>query len=232
MTRSPGAQQPSIGHRPSELERGLLPRGEARRRLFRLYAGRGWTSVFCWLRYWHSNVPGIEAHLPAEGTIVDLGCGHGVLASYLALRSPRRRVVGFDLSEHRIAVAQSVGLANAEFRCQDLFAAEPLPCQAIVVADVLHHLGSLEAGDALLARCCERLPADGLLVVKEIVRRPLWKYLCTQPVDFIFYKGAVHFRSAEQFASLFERLGLEAEFVRLDGWRPLSHGMYVCRKRE
>lgn len=176
-------------------------------------------------------MPGIEAHIPAEGTIIDLGCGHGVLANYLALRSPRRRVVGFDLNAHRIAVAQSVGLPNAEFRCQNLFAAEPIPCQVIVVADVLHHLVSYEAGDELLARCCERLPADGLLVVKEIVQRPLWKYLCTQPVDFIFYKGRVHFRSAEQFASLFERLSLAAEFVPLHGWRPLSHAMYLCRKR-
>ena len=213
------------------MEEGLTPRREARRRLLRLYAGKGWSSVFCWLRYWHSNVPGIEAHVPTEGTIVDLGCGHGVLANYVALRSPRRRVIGFDLSEHRIAVAASLGLANAEFRCQDLFEAEPIPCQAIVVADVLHHLPSYEAGDELLARCCERLPADGLLVVKEIVQRPLWKYLCTQPVDFLFYKGKVRFRSPEQFAALFERLGLEAQLVPLHAWRPLSHAMYLCRKR-
>ena len=208
-----------------------MPRREARRRLLRLYAGRGWTSLFCWLRYWHANVPGVEAHIPSEATIVDLGCGHGVLANYLALRSPRRRVVGFDLSPHRIAVAQSIGLPNAQFRCQDLFEAEPVPCQVMIVADVLHHLRSLDEGDELLARCCERLPADGLLVVKEIARRPLWKYLCTQPVDFAFYKGKVHFRSAEQFASLFERLGLEAAFVGLHAWRPLSHVMYLCRKR-
>ncbi|MFW6161885.1 MAG: class I SAM-dependent methyltransferase [Planctomycetota bacterium] len=209
----------------------MLPRKEARRRLLRLYAGRGWTSVFCWLRYWHANVPGIETHIPAQGTVIDLGCGHGVLANYLALRSPRRRVLGFDLDPHRIAVAQSIGLPNAQFRCQNLFAAEPLPCQVIVVADVLHHLESYEAGDRLLAQCCERLPEDGLLVVKEIVQRPLWKYLCTQPVDFVFYRGRVHFRSPAQFASLFERLGLAAEFVPLHAWRPLSHAMYVCRKQ-
>jgi len=213
------------------MEDGLTPRREARRRLLRLYAGKGWTSVFCWLRYWHSNVPGIEAHVPTEGTIIDLGCGHGVLANYVALRSPRRRVIGFDLSEHRIAVAASLGLANAEFRCEDLLETEPIPCQAIVVADVLHHLPSYEAGDELLARCCERLPADGLLVVKEIVKRPLWKYLCTQPVDFLFYKGKVRFRSPEQFDALFDRLGLEARFVPLHAWRPLSHAMYLCRKR-
>ena len=272
-----------IGNRKSEIEKGLLSRTEARRRLFRLYAGHRWSSLFCWLRYWHSNVPGIEAHVPTEGTILDLGCGHGVLANYLALRSPRRRVLGFDLSEHRIAIARSVALPNAEFHCQDLFAdvrqahvalsrskgaewgggeeeshaeaAEKAgereaaekrpsrveianrkseignPLRAIIVADVLHHLRSYDEGDELLARCVERLPDDGLLLVKEIGKRPLWKYLVTRPVDTMFYEGKVYFRSAEQFARLFERLGLDATFVLLHAWRPLCHVMYVCRKQ-
>lgn len=212
-------------------EDGQLAEPDARRRLRELYAGRGWTSLFCRLRYWHANVPGVEEHVPAEGTIVDLGCGHGVLANYLALRSPNRRVIGFDLSEHRIAVAQSIGLPNAEFHCRDLFATEPVPCRVMIVADVLHHLESLEAGEALLARCCERLPEDGLLIVKEIARRPLWKYLATQPADFLFYSGKVYFRSAAQFDALFDRLGLETTFVPLHRWRPMSHIMYLCRKR-
>jgi len=221
------AEQSAIRDPKSE----MVSRREARQRLFRLYAGRGLTSVFCWLRYWHSNVPGIEERIPAEGTILDLGCGHGVLANYLALRSPKRRVIGFDLSEHRIAVAKSVGVPNAEFHCQNLFEAEPVPCQVLIVADVLHHLRSYEEGDELVARCCGRLAEGGLLVVKEIGQRPLWKYWCTKPVDFLFYKGKVFFRSEEQFRTLFDRLGLEAEFVPLHAWRPLCHVMFLCRKR-
>jgi 2-polyprenyl-6-hydroxyphenyl methylase/3-demethylubiquinone-9 3-methyltransferase len=208
-----------------------MPRREARRQLFRLYSGKGWTSVFCKLRYWHSNVPGIEAHLPTEGTILDLGCGHGVLANYLALRSARRRVIGYDLSEHRIAVARSLGLPNAEFHCQNLFDTEPTPCAAVIVADVLHHLDSYQAGDELLALCVERLGPDTLLVVKEIGQRPRWKYAFTRPVDWLFYEGRVHFRSPRQFDDLFRRLGLEATYVPLHAWRPLSHMMYLCCRR-
>ncbi|MFP4056680.1 MAG: class I SAM-dependent methyltransferase [Candidatus Brocadiia bacterium] len=204
----------------------------AKRRLRRLYAGRGWTSVFCWLRLWHANVPGIEAHIPARGTVVDLGCGHGVLANYLALRGPGRRVLGFDLSAHRIQVARSIGLPNAQFRCQDLFEAEGMSCDVLIVADVLHHLPSCEAGEELLRRCARWLAPGALLVVKEIAKRPLWKYLCTQPVDKVFYPHRrVHFRSREAFAALFEQLGLEWHFVPLHAWRPLSHVMYLCRRR-
>ncbi|HUT32710.1 MAG TPA: class I SAM-dependent methyltransferase [Planctomycetota bacterium] len=220
-----------IGNRKSEIEAGLLPRREARRRLLRLYAGHGRTTLFCWLRYWHANVPGIETYVPSEGTILDLGCGHGVLTNYLALRSPRRRVVGFDLSQQRIAIARSISLPNAEFRCQDVFQLEPFPCRAIIVADVLHHLRSYQEGDDLLARCCKSLPDNGLLVVKEIGQRPWWKYQLTRPVDTLFYSGKVFFRSPAQFAALFGRLGLDATFVPLHSWRPLCHIMYVCRKR-
>ena len=220
----------NCGPEISNQRAGLLPRAEARRQLLRLYAGRGWTSVFCWLRYWHSNVPGIEAHIPPEGTIVDLGCGHGVLANYMALRSPKRRVIGFDQNAYRIEVARSIGLPNAEFRCGNLFEAEPVECETIVVADVLHHLRSFEEGEELLRRCCERLPPGGLLVVKEIAKRPLWKFLCTRPVDLVFYPGRVYFRSREEFGEIFRRLGLSWEFVPLHRGRPLCHVMYLCRK--
>lgn len=205
-------------------------RAEARKRLLHLYRGHGRSTLFCWLRYWHSNVGGIERHIPLDGTILDLGCGHGVLANYLALSSPRRRVVGYDLSEPRIRVARSLRVQNAEFHCQDLFQTDPEPCQVLIVADVLHHLPSLEAGAGLLSRCLERLEPGGLLVVKEIARRPFWKFLCTQPLDFLFYKGPVHFRTARQFEALFEQLGVAAEFVPLHAWRPLPHVMYLCRR--
>jgi len=206
-------------------------RKQARDRLLKLYRSRGKTTAFCWLRYWHSNVACVERHIPLDGAILDLGCGHGVLANYLALASPDRRVVGYDLSEHRIAVAQSLGVENAEFHCQNLFETDPEPCRVLIVADVLHHLPSLEAGAELLARCMERLEPDGLLVVKEIAKRPLWKFIATQPLDLFFYKGGVHFRTAKQFGELFERLGVEAEFVPLHAWRPLPHVMYLCRRR-
>lgn len=214
----------------AQTQGGLLPRSVARRELLRRYAGHGLASLFCWIRYWHSNIPGVEAHVPPEGTILDLGCGHGVLSNYMAIRSPRRRIVGFDLSPQRIAVARSAAPPNSEFHCQDVFDSQPLPCRAIVVADVLHHLRSFAEGDDLIARCVGRLPADGLLIVKEIGKRPWWKYLCTRPVDTLFYRGRVHFRSPAQFEALFARLGLHATFVPLHAWRPLSHVMYVCRK--
>ena len=36
----------------------------------------------------------IEKHVPKKGTIVDLGCGFGIFANFLAIQSDDRKVIG------------------------------------------------------------------------------------------------------------------------------------------
>jgi len=45
----------------------------------------------------------IKERLPAEGLVLDIGCGTG--RHLVALSTPRRRVVGMDLSEHMLDIA-------------------------------------------------------------------------------------------------------------------------------
>src|SRR5579872_7082734 len=61
----------------------------------------------------------INAHLPADGIIADVGCGYGVLANTLALVDARREVIGIDAHRARIDVARStVGKRkNIRFVC-------------------------------------------------------------------------------------------------------------------
>ena len=59
-----------------------------------------------------------------DETVIDVGCGSGVL-SFVAARLGARRVIGTDLSEHAIDVArenaETLGLADrVEFRSGDL----------------------------------------------------------------------------------------------------------------
>src|SRR3989344_3547087 len=65
----------------------------------------------------------IESLLPREGTIIDIGCGEGILDNLLALRAPNRRVIGFDLNARRVRVAESIkkkrGIPNVEFFVAD-----------------------------------------------------------------------------------------------------------------
>ena len=51
--------------------------------------------------------PLIEPFVPREGAICDLGCGHGLFSIYLALRSPARRIIGYDLDEVEESAARA-----------------------------------------------------------------------------------------------------------------------------
>jgi 2-polyprenyl-6-hydroxyphenyl methylase/3-demethylubiquinone-9 3-methyltransferase len=74
--------------------------------------------------------------------LLDVGCGHGVLAALLLDGHPERRVVGIDPDERKIEWANaSIGKnPNAEFRAvtiEALAAERPASFDCVIVADVL-----------------------------------------------------------------------------------------------
>ena len=66
----------------------------------------------------------IEALIPQEGLIIDIGCGYGLLSNLIALKSYKRNVIGIDSSETRIMTAQKTvnKRKNIEFIKQDITA--------------------------------------------------------------------------------------------------------------
>lgn len=58
------------------------------------------------------------------GTVLDFGCGVGILTSFYAKHCPETQFVGIDRSPRSIAVAQSkateLGLTNVRFECRDV----------------------------------------------------------------------------------------------------------------
>ena len=66
----------------------------------------------------------IAAHLKGARTILDAGCGIGLLTTFYAKQCPAATVVGIDRSPASIALArqraQDLGLTNPSFECLDL----------------------------------------------------------------------------------------------------------------
>ncbi len=56
---------------------------------------------------------------PAEGDLLDVGCGYGPIALAMALRSPRAKVYGVDVNERALQLARlnarTAGIGNASF---------------------------------------------------------------------------------------------------------------------
>lgn len=59
---------------------------------------------------------------PANGVILDAGCGSGVLSRHLAKQYPHLKVIGCDLSVDRVALARdsSPTLPNLRFQAEDI----------------------------------------------------------------------------------------------------------------
>ncbi|MCD9625368.1 class I SAM-dependent methyltransferase [Rhabdothermincola salaria] len=158
------------------------PRSPAAQRALGLYAeapmgARVRTAV----RWWTAPFAALELEVPLAGPVLDLGCGDGLFAAYLAVAGRARQVVGTDIDRDKVAVARQAarrlrpGEAELHFEAGD----GRVPrldggWRSIVVADVLHLLGD-DARRALLDDCVEALAPGGLLVIKEVDTRPRWK---------------------------------------------------------
>jgi SAM-dependent methyltransferase len=105
--------------------------------------------------------------LGPETTLVDLGCGTGLLAA--AAASEARRVVGVDVSPAMLEVARSrsdaVDWVEAGFLTYEH---EGDPPQLVHSRNALHHLPDFWKGVAL-ARIHDLLAPGGVLVLRDLV---------------------------------------------------------------
>jgi 2-polyprenyl-3-methyl-5-hydroxy-6-metoxy-1,4-benzoquinol methylase len=116
--------------------------------------------------------------VPTTGRILEIGCGHGLFSTYLALSEPGgRTVVGTDVDGDKIQAARRAAerIPNLRFA-----PAEPgeLPegtWDAICIVDVLY-LIDRDGERGLLHAAAERLDPGGVLVVKEMATEPAWKF--------------------------------------------------------
>lgn len=194
------------------------------------------------VRYLVCPLHKIAAHVPSEGVIVDVGCGHGLFAQLLGRLSPKRRVIGFDLDAHKIGLAAQLGAAgrgfpNLEFRVEDAAQAQVPPAQAVTILDVLY-LVPYAAQEKLLADCAAKLAPGGVLLLKEIAERPRWKFwanwleesLMVRVLRLTAGRGGFYFRTRAGWQELLTRLGLQVSTIELDRGYYHAHVLFVGRK--
>ncbi len=122
----------------------------------------------------------VASVVPTAGRILEVGCGHGLLANYLALESGsgltgRREVHGTDIDGPKIEAARRAGtVSGATFSSLPPGRLPDGPWDAVAIVDVLYLLSEPQQRD-LLRECAAALAPDGVLVVKEMAPSPRWK---------------------------------------------------------
>lgn len=132
-----------------------------------------------WWGLWEQFV-----HVPADGTVVDLGAGSGALLSRLRDRLPHARLVGVELHPEMAALArQTLDGANVDIIEADLAVPVPLEdaCADVVVSALVFH--ELPHPPDLLDNAARLVKPGGRLVLFDIVKFPLSEYLSERELN-------------------------------------------------
>ena len=121
------------------------------------------------LPVYHLNALACSRLTPTGGTVVDLGCGSGRFAAYLARARPDLRILGLDLSAPMVAIGnealRQAGLADrVQLRQGDMTAfARELPAETALINCLfaIHHLPGLEQVERCLVEIRDACETTG-----------------------------------------------------------------------
>ena len=137
--------------------------------------------------FWNFFSSHVAERLDAKPTIVDLGCGPGLLLQDLGVRYPGASLYGYDITPLMIAHAQGLQFSDSivTFEVRDI-AAEPLPLpdgsvDLVMMSAVLHVLE--DPLPVLLDIRRALKPQGGIFLLRDWVRTPLVKYLRSRLQD-------------------------------------------------
>jgi 2-polyprenyl-3-methyl-5-hydroxy-6-metoxy-1,4-benzoquinol methylase len=181
----------------------------------------------------------VAAAVPREGRVLEVGCGHGLLANYLARESPEREVHGIDIDGPKIdaarAAAELAGVGT-EFTAPPPGRLPDGPWDAIVIVDVLYLLTD-DQQRRLLRDCAAALGPGGVLVVKEMSPSPRWKSawnrvqetLAVRLLHITEGEGGFTFLAPEELAARMTDDGLVVSHRPLHKGYPHPHHLLVGR---
>lgn len=174
----------------------------------------------------------IESYLPRNGLVIDVGCGEGVMATLLAIKSSKRRVLGIDVNKNKINLAKKVSslIPNLTFEQKDAFNKSLPRANGLVLSDFLHHL-PFEKHEELISSLSNILNSSGVMVIKEIDLKDGVRSKISRFFDFLFYPTEkVNFVNSDYLANFLTKLGLKVRIVKVKKWFPGSTALFICKK--
>jgi SAM-dependent methyltransferase len=190
--------------------------------------------------------------IPPGATVLDLGCGQGLLAACAAasVAAQQRgdwpaawapaptdtRMIGLELNPLQLRRAAVGGLAAARFVLADMRHAEFPPCDVVACIDTLHYMPP-SAQDDVLLRARNALRAGGVLLLRvHDASAPLrWRLgLCIDRITRAVQGGGfepVHGRTLQSWCAVLTKLGFEVECRPMNGRLPFANVLLVARQR-
>lgn len=210
--------------------------GKNLKKTIALYKGHDFNELFSLIRVWDAPFEKINKMVPKKGVIVDLGCGDGILANYLGISEKKRKVLGVELNKARLKEANK-GVKNVGFRKGDIVKGNYPKADCILLTHVLHHLSSKEDQEVVLKFAKKKLKKGGMLIITEIIERPLLKLVFTWLTDAftvpILFEGKLYdfsfrYRTENNWKYLLSSIGLSVKSELVHKHKPFSHVIFTA----
>jgi 2-polyprenyl-3-methyl-5-hydroxy-6-metoxy-1,4-benzoquinol methylase len=173
--------------------------------------------------------------IPSEANILDVGCGAGLFISALARLGRIRSAVGFDADEVAIQVAQGVAakLAKSErIRFEHRNAGESWPAgrfDVVCLIDVMHHVRP-EQQVELLKTAADHVAEKGILIYKDMARRPHWRAWANRLHDLVSVGEWIHYAKLDDVISWGRMKGLHLDGIGAINMLWYGHEWCVLRR--
>jgi len=189
--------------------------------------------------------------LPDRGSLLDLGCGQGVLLSllkaakqqYQAGRWPRDwpapplnlGLQGIELREDRVQAARHALGGSVQVDQRDLREFDLHPCSVIVMLDVLLYLGE-EEQQRLLDRATRALEPGGLLLLREADAGAGFAFQVTKWSERITgalrgeFGQQLHYCSAVHWIAELAGRGFAVSAQPMNDGTPFANVLFVARR--
>lgn len=152
--------------------------------------------------------------IPNGSSVLDIGCGSGLLLGLLAYFGRLGSGIGIDNSRSAIAHAQNMAkrsgnAAQLTFEHLDVDANWPTGSfDVVTMVDVMHHVPRVSQPNAI-DRVTRSLRPGGLFVYKDMGRKPAWMALANRIHDLVLARQWIHYVPIEVVAEWGQNAGLE-----------------------
>jgi 2-polyprenyl-3-methyl-5-hydroxy-6-metoxy-1,4-benzoquinol methylase len=177
----------------------------------------------------------ILQYIPRKGNVLDIGCGFGLFSLYFAKMNKHAQFYGVDLSQKRISLAKDAAkklkIHNAHYSVGS--ATELVLNQtfdAIYAIDIIHHIPKNSAKE-LISALYHNLSAKGVLIIKDIEEKPVYKLWFTFILDKVMdYNTPVNYWKKADLKNFLMNTEFEVFHHSMLDYLPYPHIIYVCRK--
>lgn len=204
-----------------------------------LYSKNGFNQFFTRIRFWDAPFIRLKKMISEEKIIIDLGCGQGFLLNYLALTNPKQRLIGIDLNNDRLKIANK-NFKNTTFILGNVLNEKIPQANVILMVHLLHHLNSYDKQEQLIKDCYKKIKKQGRLIIVEVGEKPLLKYIFSKIADYFlvpilferkFFTTRIFYRKGKQWKDLIEKCGFNAKISQVNKGFPFSHIIIEATKK-